>query len=263
MRLGILGQYGGSGQFLGPVPAWYQGSGAMTPPGSRPAPATPPSAPTADPAFYSVHPGEFSAAAGSGAGRRELVTAPSVQPVSSSNALQGSTFNNSRTVYRSQQRRYGRFGGVGQLPPPPDDPVDDTTTPYECNWLEKLFDSSGCASASSITPPVPTPPPPAASIGTSCPSGTSTSDGTCTASGVDTNGSPIYVSATQGAAYHAQVVTSIQSQAAGSGYVDCTSIWNQFTSSQCPCTVCDTTEGFLIIGGVALAVLFVLIKASK
>jgi len=140
-------------------------------------------------------------------------------------------------------------------------------TPYSCNILQKMFNPTACASASSPIPPVPTPPPPTAYIytgGAGCPPNTSLADGSCVQSGVDANGNPIYISTTnpQGQSYHQQAVQDITQQVA-SGYVDCTSVWNQLFNKSCPCTVCQSSGGWLLLGGATILALIVAVKVSK
>ena len=141
-------------------------------------------------------------------------------------------------------------------------PTLPSETPYQCNWLQNFLSPSACASAASPTPPVPTPPPPPATVGSSCAPNTSLDDGSCSISGHDSNGNPIYVSAPQGAAYHAYVVQDITAQVAA-GYVDCSTLWNQLFNSQCPCTLCSNTTTWLVLGVAGLGALFVLGKVLR
>jgi hypothetical protein len=138
-------------------------------------------------------------------------------------------------------------------------------TPYSCNTLQAMLNPTACASASSPTPALPSPPPPTAYVYTgSCPPNTSLADGTCSQSGVDANGNPIYVSTTnpQGQSYHQQVTQAVNQQVAA-GYVDCTSVWNQLFNAACPCTICQSSGGWLLLGGAALLALVVAVKVSK
>jgi len=129
-------------------------------------------------------------------------------------------------------------------------------TPYVCNWLEKLFDPTGCASAASA----PTSPaamslpsggaPNPVTIASSCPAGTSITDGTCIQSGTDVNGNPIYVAVPNAQQQQAQNVAAIQSVTAANTPVDCSQWYNNWFNPACDCTTCESA---LMWAGIGLA----------
>lgn len=135
--------------------------------------------------------------------------------------------------------------------------AQESSAPYECNWLQKLFDASGCASAASPVPPLPAPAPPSTSITVG---GTDPNmQGDSYQAGTDAAGNPIYVNTPSAQQIHAAQVQQITSQVA-SGYVDCSSIWNQLTNSACPCIACQNSTTYIGIAVFALAALWVVTR---
>ena len=138
-------------------------------------------------------------------------------------------------------------------------PQPDT---YTCNWFQSWLMPTTCASAASPINPSPSLPnggAPPASISSSCPAGTSEDAGTCAYSGTDANGNPIYVSTPNPVDLHAAQVAAITA-AAGAGYVDCSTLWNQLTNAKCPCTSCTSVGTWVAVGVAALIAVLVLEK---
>ena len=145
--------------------------------------------------------------------------------------------------------------GMGQVAPPPD--PNEGNLPYECNWLEKLFQPAACASAASPVPPIPQPAPPSTSITVGAPD--PKMQGPSYTSGQTANGQTIYVNTPSADQIQAAQVQQITDQVAAN-YVDCSSTWNQLTNSQCPCTICTNYGSWIILGVGALAGLFLLTR---
>jgi hypothetical protein len=140
---------------------------------------------------------------------------------------------------------------------------------YSCNWLENLFDPSGCASAATATPA----PPNLQTLGASAGAapvtfstggpllGANGQPMNAVVAGTDSNGQPIYANTPTAQQQQTINVAAIQAQATQNAPVDCTQLWNQLTSAACPCTYCQNFGTWIGIGIAALIGLVILEKA--
>lgn len=139
----------------------------------------------------------------------------------------------------------------------------ESSTPYVCNAWELLTNASGCASAASPVPSVPSltnAPNGGAPIVTITVGAPQPGAGGSSIMGYDSNNNPIYAN-TPTAQQQQQIdVASLQAQMAASGYVDCSSLWNQITNKQCPCTYCSSTGVLIGVAVAALVGVFLLAK---
>lgn len=135
--------------------------------------------------------------------------------------------------------------------------VPSSYAPYSCNWFEQLFNPSACASAASPTPVIPTPPPPSTTITVGAPD--PSMQGSSYYSGQTTDGQPIYINTPSAQQSQASQVAAATA-AAAAGYTDCSTLWNQLTNANCPCTACTSYGSWALIGGAALLALWILSK---
>jgi hypothetical protein len=133
---------------------------------------------------------------------------------------------------------------------------------YQCNWLENLFDPSGCASAATQTPPPPTLPnggAPAVTFSTGSPlTGADGQPMNSSVAGTAANGETVYVNTPTATQQQVINTTSIQAQAQANAPVDCTQLWNQLTSAQCPCNYCSAYGSYVLIGAAVVLLILVL-----
>jgi hypothetical protein len=139
----------------------------------------------------------------------------------------------------------------------------ESSTPYVCNAWQLLTSPAQCASAASPVPPVPSltnAPNGGAPIVTITVGAPQPGAGGSSIMGYDSNNDPIYAN-TPTAQQQQQIdLASLQSQMAASGYVDCSSLWNQITNSKCPCTYCSSTGTLIAVGVAALVGVWLLSK---
>lgn len=124
--------------------------------------------------------------------------------------------------------------------------LEQSYAPYQCNWFQNLLSPSQCASAESPTPMLPGPAAPSVSFTVGAPDPNA---GASAPSGTTSDGQQIYMNAPTAQQIQAAQVAGITS-AVSSGYVDCSSLWNQLVNSQCPCQACGSLQSWAVIGGI-------------